>query len=286
VTPAAPRRGFALCGRTLPQASFTERVELAARHGFTHVSLMGHDARSILDGDVPAAEVRSLLDRHGIAVAELDAVVSWLPTVEPLPDAMRPPVDEGEFCAVADLLAGPAGTPVLNVVDLVAGPTPPIDECAGAFAAVCDRAAAHDLRAAVEFVPWTRIPDLATAVAIVERAGRPNGGVMFDTWHHFRGGGTAADLAAVPAELIIALQVNDAPEAERGARVAQPVQHRLLPGDGVIGVAEILADLDERGCTAPIGLEVTSAELAALPADEVMTRLAASAHCVAPWVTP
>jgi sugar phosphate isomerase/epimerase len=285
VSPSGHQRGFALCGRTLPQTTLPERIELAARHGFTHVSLMASDARAILDGDLPATEARSLLDRYGIAIAELDAVVGWLPAVDPIPEAMRPPVDEGEFYAVAELLAGPAGTPVLNTVDLVTGPTPPIDECAAAFAALCDRAAAHGLRAAVEFVPWTRIPDLATAVAVVERAGRSNGGVMFDTWHHFRGGGTPADIAAVPAELIVALQVNDAPETERDARVAQAVQHRLLPGDGVIGVAEILADLHARGCNAPIGLEVTSAELAALPADEVMARLAAAAHRVAPWVS-
>jgi sugar phosphate isomerase/epimerase len=278
--------GFALCGRTLPQAPFAERVELAARHGFTHVSLMGHDARAIIDADLPVEQARALLDDHGIKIAELDAVVGWLPATDPLPDAMRPPVDEAEFLAVADRLARPAGTPVVNTVDLVAGPTPPIDECAAAFAALCDRAAAHHLRAAIEFVPWTRIPDLATAVAIVQAAGRANGGVMFDTWHHFRGGGTPADVSAVPAELIIAIQVNDAPESERNARVAQVVQHRLFPGDGVIGVAEILADLDARGCTAPIGLEVTSAELAALPAEDVMTQLVAAARRVAPRVSP
>lgn len=274
--------GLALCGRTLPQSSFAERVELAARHGFTHVSLMAHDARAILDGDVPIAGMRALLRRHRIAIAELDAVVDWLPGDEPIPAEMRPPADGDDLVAVADALRPATATAVVNCVDLVAGPTPPLDDCAAAFAARCDHAAAHDLRVAIEFVPWTRVPDLATAVEIVQRAGRTNGGVMLDTWHLFRGGGTAADVAAVPAALVIGIQVNDAPPSERNARVAQAVQHRLLPGEGVIGVVEILADLDARGCTAPIGLEVTSAELAALPAGVVMSRLAAAAAAVAP----
>jgi len=270
--------GLALCARTVPQASFTDRIALAARHGFTHISLMGNDARAILDGTLPLDDARALLDRHGIAVAELDAVLGWLPSDVPIPPEMRSPVGEADLYAVADRL----GATMVNVVDVVAGATPPIDECAEAFAAVCERAAVHGLRAGIEFVPWSRVPDLATAVAIVRHADRPNGGMMLDTWHLFRSGGDGVDVAAVPAELVVGLQVNDAPESERNARVHQAVQHRLLPGDGVIGVAQILADLDARGCTAPIGFEVTSAELAALPADDAVARVARAARKVSP----
>lgn len=270
--------GLALCARTVPQASLPARIELAARHGFTHVSLMGHDVVAILEGDLPVAVVHDLLAAHGIAIAELDAVVEWMPSADPIPLALRSPAGEAEFHVAADAF----GATMVNVVDLVPGPTPPLDECAAAFAAVCDRAAAHGLRAGIEFVPWTRIPDLATAVAIVERADRPNGGVMLDAWHLFRSGGTPADVALVPAEMIVGIQINDAPESERNARVHQAVQHRFLPGDGVIGVAEILAGLDARGCTAPIGCEVTSAELASLPADEAVARVATAARSVSP----
>ena len=270
--------GLALCARTVPQASLPERIELAARHGFSHVSMMGHDVIAILAGELPVAVVHDLLATHEIAIAELDAVVEWLPSAEPVPAEMRSPVGEAEFHVVADAF----GATMMNVVDLVAGPTPPLDACAAAFGAVCDRAAAHDLRVGIEFVPWTRVPDLATAAAIVERADRPNGGVMLDTWHLFRGGGSVTDVAAVPAELIVGIQVNDAPEVKRNARVYQAVQHRLLPGDGVIGVAAILADLDARGCTAPIGCEVTSAELAARAADEVAALVAEAARRVSP----
>jgi sugar phosphate isomerase/epimerase len=142
-------RGLALCARTVPQTSFVDRVALAARYGFTHVSLMGNDALTILDGTLPPASARALLDAHGIAISELDAVLGWLPSDVPLPPEMRSPVGEAEFCTIADQL----GATMVNVVDVVAGPTPPLDECAAAFAAVCDRAAAHGLRAGIEFVP-------------------------------------------------------------------------------------------------------------------------------------
>ena len=219
--------GLALCARTVPQASLPERIELAARHGFSHVSMMGHDVIAILAGELPVAVVHDLLATHEIAIAELDAVVEWLPSAEPVPAEMRSPVGEAEFHVVADAF----GATMMNVVD---------------------------------------------------RADRPNGGVMLDTWHLFRGGGSVTDVAAVPAELIVGIQVNDAPEVKRNARVYQAVQHRPLPGDGVIGVAAILADLYARGCTAPIGCEVTSAELAARAADEVAALVAEAARRVSP----
>ena len=77
---------------------------------------------------------------------------------------------------------------------------------------MCDRAAEHGLDAGIEFLPWTGIRDAATAAEIARRAGRANGGIVFDTWHHFRGTNDDAALARVPGEQIKAVQLNSAPE--------------------------------------------------------------------------
>ena len=95
-------------------------------------------------------------------------------------------------------MADALGARSLNVVDLGEGEPPPIEVTAEAFAALCDRSAAHGLLVSIEFVPWSRIPDLATAMRIAELASRPNGGVMLDTWHLFRSGGTTADVRGQP----------------------------------------------------------------------------------------
>lgn len=62
-----------------------------------------------------------------------------------------------------------------------------------AFGGICDRAAQHGLLVSLEFLPWCPIANLA-ALEIVQAADRPSGGVMFDTWHHFRAGGASAEL--------------------------------------------------------------------------------------------
>ncbi|MCB0993717.1 MAG: hypothetical protein KDB21_01405 [Acidimicrobiales bacterium] len=64
--PASPRIRHAatwdlddlvLCARTLPQASFTERVRLAEKHGFTATSLLGPEHQALATAGVTDAEV-------------------------------------------------------------------------------------------------------------------------------------------------------------------------------------------------------------------------------------
>ena len=62
-----------------------------------------------------------------------------------------------------------------------------VDEAAEAFGRLCDRAAAHGLLVGIEWLPYTNIATAADAQAIVEAAGRPNGGYCADIWHHTRG---------------------------------------------------------------------------------------------------
>ncbi len=55
------------------------------------------------------------------------------------------------------------------------------------FGELCDRAAGHGLLVGIEWLPYTNIATAADAQAIVEAAGRPNGGYCADIWHHRRG---------------------------------------------------------------------------------------------------
>src|SRR5262249_52888103 len=112
---------------------------------------------------------------------------------------------EDLFFRMADVLGGRH----LNLVQLF----PPAVEThivAEAFGGVCDRAARHGLLMSLEFLPWCPIGNLATTLNIVQAADRPNGGVMFDTWHHFRAGGTSAELRQLSGRAIAAIQFNDA----------------------------------------------------------------------------
>ena len=82
---------------------------------------------------------------------------------------------------------------------LVAAYDPVLDRFADRFAAFCEVAAPFGLSADLEFMPWTSVPDLATARRIVEQVGKANAGVLVDALHFDRSGSSIGDLAKIPA---------------------------------------------------------------------------------------
>jgi sugar phosphate isomerase/epimerase len=147
----------------------------------------------------------------------------------------------------------------------------PLDAVAERFAGICDRAAEHGLLLAIEFLPWTQIPDAATAWEIARQAGRPNGGVLIDAWHYFRGAADPDQLRAIPPDHVVVIQLDDAGPAE-GDAWEDTIRRRLLPGEGEFDLAGLLRLLDDIGVTAPISVEIMSDQLSGLPAVEVARR--------------
>lgn len=259
-----------LCAGTVPRSGFAERVGAAAEAGFRGISLFPQDYGRARESGLSDSEMRRMLGEHGLAVAEIDPLLSWLP------GAGAAGIDqsgreflahgESEFYAIADAL----GARSINAALADPG-SAELEAIAEAFAKLCDRAAAHGLLVTLEFLPWTRIRDVGTAARVVELAGRANGGVMLDAWHHFRSG---APLASVPAAQILGIQLSDAPGEAEVDPIAETLQWRLVPGEGDADLAGLLRHLAAGGCRAPIGVEVFSTALASRPVREVARRVA------------
>ena len=261
-----------LCRGTIPAAPIRERVEAASRAGFGGISLFASDYREAKRDGWSDGDLRSLLEDHALEIAELDPLLRWIPG---LPDADKGPADEARFYAIAEAL----GARSLNVALGMPGEVP-FDAIVEAFAAVCDRANDHGLLAHLEFLPWTCIGDLPRAMSIIERAGKANGGVMFDTWHHARSGLPDSCLDEVDCAAVIAIQINDAPAQAEHNLVDETMHRRRIPGEGDIALADILRRLRRGGCTAPIGVEVFSDELAIRPFDETARRCAEATRSI------
>src|SRR5207245_10480415 len=139
------------------------------------------------------------LDGAGLAVAALEPAWWWLPGALDVHVPAELDTQDVFGFGEDDLLriADAVGARSLNAVDVFGGRWG-IDEAAEAFAGLCDRAARHGLLVHLEFLPWSRVPDVATAWEVVRRADRPNGGIAGDAWHWFRGGGEQEALRAGP----------------------------------------------------------------------------------------
>jgi sugar phosphate isomerase/epimerase len=124
------------------------------------------------------------------------------------------------------------------------------------FASLCDRAAPAGVAIVLEFLPIFTVGSLAAAIEIVQEAGRPNAGVLVDTLHLARSGGTAADLRAVPPRLLPYLQLADAPAAAPPQEQLrdEALHGRRLPGDGALPLAAVLDAVP----AVPVSLEIRS----------------------------
>ncbi|NND67957.1 MAG: sugar phosphate isomerase/epimerase, partial [Halioglobus sp.] len=153
-------------------------------------------------------------------------------------------------------------------------------EITDAFGALCDRAAAEDLRVSLEFMPFTGITDLAVALRIVSAAGRDNGGIMLDFWHHHRAGGSGSDLLQAPGSKIFAVQLDDALAEPMADVMEETLNHRLLPGQGCIDLAGYMAALLTIGANPVYDVEVFNDALRSESAPERARQLYASCQVV------
>lgn len=138
-----------------------------------------------------------------------------------------------------------------------------------AFAALCDAALSFSLKVLAEFNPYSALPRLADALALVAAADRPNGALCIDALHLSRSGGAPSDLAGVPRHWLSLVHFCDAKapdfslppeELRRESRTA-----RLLPGDGELPLDALL---DVLPSDIAISIEAPTARHAHLPPAE------------------
>jgi sugar phosphate isomerase/epimerase len=245
-----------LCSGTIRNAPFALTVRAAAAAGFQGISLYYDEYRQARSSGWSDLDLRTFLDDHGIAVAELDGRMDWLPGDTGAPSS-------AEFIDAAASLRARSIT-VLEVRGRPVGHSLTLEDVSSAFAAVCDRAADHALLAHIEYFPLSGIADLGTAYEIVRAAGRSNGGVLVDAWHHRRGADAGRFAAGFPGESILAVQLGDVGPIPSPDLAHEMMHHRLLPGTGAGHVAELVRSVRALGCTAPMEVEVYSDALAAL----------------------
>jgi sugar phosphate isomerase/epimerase len=132
---------------------------------------------------------------------------------------------------------------------------------------VCLAAAAFDCRLAIE--PLGRhelIPGCQEALQIIELAGQPNLGVMWDFFHYYKSDVPLAAIRQIPANKLWLVHVDDAPalplETLRDA-------DRVYPGQGDMPLSTYFAVLDGLGYAGPISIELFNQGYYQQPIDEI-----------------
>ncbi len=218
------------------EVGFEDRVRAAAAAGYEGVGLRAEnywDARAAgLDDDA----MREIAVQHGVPIVEVEYITAW-GTPEDR-DAAQQVKEQAVFHMARAFGVRHLNTGLLEKL--------PLDVMTEAFAALCERAG-DDLTVALEFMPYSGVPDLATAWKIIDDADRANGALIVDVWHWARAGMTPADLDPVPADRIVAVQLCDVLEHPMEPLRAESLGHRLPPGQGYGDAVGVVRALREKG---------------------------------------
>jgi sugar phosphate isomerase/epimerase len=210
-------------------------VSVAATAGFPSVGLrltpssngLGHP---IHPGSPMLKETVQRLANSGIRVLDVE-VIRLRPDTDP--DTFEP------FLQMAQELG--ARHAIVTVED------PDLGRAASTFAGLCARAAGYGVMCMLEFMVFTQVTTLSQAVKLVSEAGQVNGGVLVDALHLARSGGTTAEVAATPAELLPYVQLCDTAVGGRALDVTSAMDEarnfRLPTGSGVLPLADLVQAL-------------------------------------------
>ena len=149
---------FSLAALTALELPPSRLVEVAAACGYDQVGFRlfpaapGGRSYPLMDDPAQLRETKARLAATGVCVADLEVV------------AFRPETDVQSLEAFLQV-----GRELGAKHTLVAAYDPDLGRFSDRFAEYCEVASCFGLTADLEFMPWTYVPDLQTAVSIVEK---------------------------------------------------------------------------------------------------------------------
>ncbi|MEW5420279.1 sugar phosphate isomerase/epimerase [Amorphus sp. 3PC139-8] len=258
--------------------SLYDQITAAASTGFSAIAINSAGYVAARSSGMTASRIRETLHDCGMTVSWVDAVTGWLPVRFPPRSPELKGFLDHELDIAFEIAAelGAEGLLAIGSFDHGAVDRSRQIDC---FGQLCERAAGNDLRVGLEPIPFWGIPTLRAALEIVDTVGAPNGGLMLDSWHFYRGDPDIALLERVPGEKIFGVQLADAEWEVRGDLQQDCLEHRLLPGDGDFPLDAFMSRLVRMGVR-DFGPEVFSARLDALSAEEAAQRSAQAVRAV------
>jgi sugar phosphate isomerase/epimerase len=243
-----------------------DRIASASAAGFAGIGLFAGQFMQLRNDGFTIDQLRDMLDAADVCLAEIEVLSGW-GSAEPS-DTYR--AFEATVWELVDAFE-------CRYVQAIGPSEGSVADAATRFGDVCDRAAEHGAVVGLEFLPFTNIVDAADALAIVQAADRPNGGVCIDIWHHARGANDLDLIRAIPPELICGIQMSDGPlEPTLADYKDDCLRHRVPPGEGEFGAVEFVQTLIDLGADVPWSLEVCNDDVWGRPGADHVRRLADS----------
>ncbi len=236
-----------------------ELIRVASRTGYRTVGLRliavtaDSPGYPLMTDPAMMRETKAAMAETGVAVLDIE-FVKITPEIDVA--ALEPFLAAGAELGAKFVITAPYDPDLVRLADRL-----------GAMSDLCGQ---HGMRAVLEFFPWTEVPSLGAAAAVVEAACRPECGILVDTLHYARSDSAAEQFRGIAAARFPFVHVCDAPAGRSWTR--EQLLHagrveRLPPGEGGIDIKGILQHLPPG---IPMALEVPMTAMAAAQGEEAV----------------
>ena len=242
---------------------FKDRVEAVSRAGFRGFGIWHSDLDHVRKKH-SLREMKQILDDNGIRHVELEFLGDWFLDGE---RKKQSDIRKRELFEAAEVLRAYH----VKVGDFYQEKCT-ADRLVESFAALCREAAEHGTKIGFELMPFAMIRTLDESLAMVQGAGQPNGGIAFDMWHIAKLGIPYEEVARVPRQYVISVELNDGTFQCPWSLHEDTINHRRFCGEGEFDVRGFIRAMQKTGYQGPWGIEVLSEELRKQPLAEVVPR--------------
>ena len=235
------------------QCTFEERVSAARAAGFEGIGLRAETYVDALNEGLFDRDLLAILDKYNMKVTEVEYIVQWAEEHRSYEQKYKE-----QICFHMCELFG------VDSINCGLMENYSVEHTAQKLRELCHRAGKYTI--GVEPMPYSGLPDVKKAWAVVQAAGCDNAKLLLDSWHYIRANQPLdlSVLEGIPAEKIVSIQINDVqahPYAKSILR-DESMHDRMLPGTGCGNTAGFVKLIRDKGVRpAVVGVEVISDEI-------------------------
>ena len=234
---------LALASGVMPEATPVQLVEATASAGFDFGGMWMEPEQWT---DATTQAVASALRQTGVRLLDIEVV--WIKPGPPDPNHLR----------IVDVGAELGARNVLCVSS-----DPDSGATRDKLGILMERGERHGIRVNLEFGLFTEVKTIQQARALLSQIDGTAAGLLVDSLHWQRSGGTLADIESIPKRWLSYVQLCDAPvpgadPTDAAAILTEAIDGRLPLGEGALPLREIIERLPDG---LPIAVEERSKSL-------------------------
>jgi 2-keto-myo-inositol isomerase len=230
-------------GATTMRATLPEDIAAASVAGFSALEIWAAKMDAYLN-DHSVKELKALFDNTALQPVSINSIEFI--TFRPADEYEQVKARCRELCELGRALG-------CNKIVVVPSPTPKgttwndvQTESVRVLRELSEVAYEYDAKLAFEFLGlgWCSVRTLQQCWEIVNETQRSNVGLVIDTCHFYAGGSKLGSIARIDPQKVFILHINDVQDRPR-----ETIEdaHRLLPGEGIIPLDDILIRLKHIG---------------------------------------